>query len=299
MRSPALVALALCGAAALNAELHTVILSGLGGAKDYSERFADEADKLSDAAQASAGPDSQVIALKGDAATQDAIVEAFVELQGLAKEDDAVAVFLIGHGSWDNRNYKFNIPGPDLTASRLANLLDRLPAKRQLIVNMTSCSGAMIEELQVAGRIVITATKNGRERNATVFSKYWTAAFEDPEADLDKDETITAQEAYDYAAGKVAVFYESANRLATEHPRLEGKAARTFLLARLGEQAELARDPELAPLFKKREQLRMQVDALKLNKDGMDEAAYFEQLQSVLIELAMVDAEIEETSSTP
>ena len=299
MRFPALLTVALCGAAALNAELHTVILSGLGGATDYAERFAEEADKLSEAAQASAGPDAQVIALKGDAATQEAIVEAFVGLQGLAQEDDAVAVFLIGHGTWDNRDYKFNIPGPDLTASRLANLLDRLPAKRQLIVNMSSCSGAMLEDLQAAGRILITATKNGRERNATVFSKYWTAAFEDPEADRDKDETITAQEAYDYAAGKVEVFYESANRLATEHPRLEGEAAQAFLLARLGEQAELARDPELAPLFKKREQLRMEIDALKLNKDGMDEAPYFEQLQSLLIELAMVDAEIEEKSAQP
>ena len=206
-------------------------------------------------------------------------------------------MFLIGHGSWDNRNYKFNIPGPDLTAERLGNLLDRLPAKRQLIVNMTSCSGAMLDQLGTQGRIVITATKNGRERNATMFSKYWTDAFEDPEADQDKDESITAQEAYDYAAGKVEVFYEAANRLATEHPRLEGEAAQTFLLARLGEQAELARDPALAPLFKQREQLRMKVDALKLNKDGMDEATYFEQLQGLLIELAMVDAEIEETSA--
>lgn len=285
-----------CCTATLSAELHTVILSGLGGEKDYTERFADETDQLAEAARASAGPESQVIALKGDASTQEAIVEEFVGLQEKAKEDDSVAVFLIGHGSWDNRHYKFNIPGPDLTAARLANLLDKLPAKRQLIVNMTSCSGAMLDELQTEGRIVITATKNGRERNATVFSRYWTAAFEDPEADLDKDETITAQEAYDYAAGKVETFYKSANRLATEHSRLEGDAAQAFLLARLGEQAELARDPELAPLFKKREDLRMKVDALKLNKDGMDEAAYFSQLQSLLVELAMVDAEIEESA---
>lgn len=297
MRIPTLALLLLSGSLMLRAELHTVVLSGLGGTTDYAERFAAEGDRLAEAAKASAGPDARVIALKGDAATQEAIVEAFVGLQATAKEEDAVAIFLIGHGSWDNQSYKFNIPGPDLTAARLGSLLDALPAKRQLIVNMTSCSGAMLDELQATGRIFITATKNGRERNATMFSKYWTDAFEDPEADRDKDESITAQEAYDYAAGKVDVFYKSANRLATEHPRLEGEAAQTFLLARLGAQAELARDPELAPLFKKREQLRMKVDGLKLNKDGMDEAAYFEQLQGVLIELAMLDAEIEEKSA--
>ncbi len=296
-RFPALLALALCSAALLSAELHTVVVSGLGGEKDYAERFAAEADKLGEAAKVSAGADSKVIILKGDAATRDAIVEAFTNLQSEVKEDDTVAIFLVGHGSWDNRNYKFNIPGPDLTADRLGNLLDKLPAKRQLVVNMTSCSGAMLDELHAGDRIVITATKNGRERNVTMFSKYWTAAFEDPEADLDKDETITAQEAYDYAAGKVDTFYKSANRLATEHSRIEGNAAQTFLLARLGAQAELARNPELAPLFKKREQLRMKVDALKLNKDGMDESKYFAELQKVLIDLAMVDQELEEKSN--
>ena len=48
---------------------------------------------------------------------------------------------LIGHGTFDGADYKINLPGPDMTAIELATLLDRMPAKRQLVVNMTSASG--------------------------------------------------------------------------------------------------------------------------------------------------------------
>ena len=52
------------------------------------------------------------------------------------------ALLLIGHGTFDGTDYKFNLPGPDITAAELASLLNRIPAERQLVVNMTSASGA-------------------------------------------------------------------------------------------------------------------------------------------------------------
>ena len=54
---------------------------------------------------------------------------------------DALVLMLIGHGSFDGVDYKINLPGPDLSAIELAGLLDRIPAGRQLVVNMTSASG--------------------------------------------------------------------------------------------------------------------------------------------------------------
>lgn len=275
-----------------SAATHFVVVGGLGGEADYAERFAQEAEDLAETAGGTVG-EAQVALLKGADATREALEETLAELVGEAAEEDAVVVYLIGHGTFDGKDYKFNIPGPDITAARLGQLLDNLAAKRQLVVNMTSCSGAMLEPLQAEGRIIITATKNGRERNATVFSRYWTAAFEDAEADVDKDESITVQEAYDYAVTKVAAFYESAQRLATEHARIEGEGTETFLLARLGKNAALAQDPRLAPLFKRREELRMNVDALKLRRDAMDENAYFDELQTILLQLATVDVQIE------
>jgi hypothetical protein len=77
------------------------------------------------------------------------------------KPTDAFALLLIGHGSYDDSDYKFNLPGPDITAGELAALLNRIPARRQLVVNMTSCSGGSLAALVKKDRIVITATKSG------------------------------------------------------------------------------------------------------------------------------------------
>ncbi len=271
---------------------HFVVVGGLGGEPDYAERFEQEASDLAEVASNTVG-DEQVALLTGLGATREALEARLGELVGEATEEDAVVLYLIGHGTFDGEDYKFNITGPDITAARLAELLDNLVATRQVVVNMMSCSGAIIEPLVKDGRILITATKNGRERNATVFSRYWTTAFEDADADLDKDESITVQEAYEYAVGKVATFYESAQRLASEHARIEGSGSETFLLARLGENAALAQDPQMAPLFKRREELRMEIDALKLRRDGLAEAEYFDQLQSLLLQLATIDVQIE------
>ncbi len=68
---------------------------------------------------------------------------------------------------------------------------------------------------------MIAATKNGTEKNATVFARYWVEALQDPTADLDKSDSISAMEAFQYAQRKTAAFYESQKRLATEHPVFE------------------------------------------------------------------------------
>src|SRR5690606_416612 len=97
--------------------------------------------------------------------------------------------------------------GPDITASELANLLDRVPARRQLVVNMTSASGASIAQLQKANRVVITATRTGMEKNATIFARYWVEALRDPAADADKNGSVSALEAFRYADQKTATYY--------------------------------------------------------------------------------------------
>ncbi len=130
-------------------------------------------------------------------------------------------VILIGHGSYDGRDYKFNITGPDLTATELASLLDRVPAQRQLVVNMTSCSGGSIEQLRRPNRIVISATKTGSEKNATNFARYFVEALREPAADTDKNESVSALEAFRYAQAKTTEFFDTQKRLATEHSVIE------------------------------------------------------------------------------
>ena len=103
-------------------------------------------------------------------------------------------LILIGHGSYDGEEYKFNLLGPDISGEDRV-LCDRIPSKRQLIVNTTSASGGSIGALEKPGRIVIVATKTGTEKNATVFARYWVEALSDPTADMDKNESISALEA--------------------------------------------------------------------------------------------------------
>jgi len=286
----ALLALILAVAPA-NAALHFVIIGGLGGEKEYEERFSMAVEKLSESARSISTEPEAVHVLQGADAKLDNIVETFIGLQNSLTEDDSLAVYLIGHGTHDGDHYKLNIPGPDITAARLANLLEKIKATRQLVVNTTSSSGASVETLLTEGRIVIAATKNGREKNVTMFGKYWADAFEDPEADVDKNQSITVKEAYDYTDAKVKLFFETGSRLATEHSRIEGELSSSFTLARLGEAAA-ASDPTLAPLVARREAIEMKVDQLKLRKDAMSEAEYFGELQELLLTLADVHSEI-------
>ncbi len=286
-----LAALLPAGLMTASAASHFVIVEGLGGAPEYDERFQEEAARVAAAARRSAGDDAQVRLLRGAEARRDNLVKVFSELETLG-EDDSLAVILIGHGTYDGDDYKFNIPGPDLTASRLAQMLDKVPAMRQLVVNTTSASGGAVDQLSSPSRIVVSATKNGRERNATVFSRYWADAFESPEADQDKNETISVAEAFRYADAKVTAHFEEAKRMATEHPRIDGELADSFTLARLGAAAEALSDPSLRPFIAKREKLEIAIDELKLQKDAMSEYDYFEKLQTLLIDLAEVQAEI-------
>ena len=128
--------------------------------------------------------------LYGPQATKAQVQSALGQIAKDAKPADALVVMLIGHGSFDGFEYKINLPGPDLSGVELAALLDRVPATRQFIVNMTSASGGSRAALEKPGRVVITATKSGTEKNATVFARYWVEALRDPAADTDKNETV-------------------------------------------------------------------------------------------------------------
>lgn len=300
---------ALLPAWAAPAATYWVLLGGLGGEPDYEQRFTAwirEAEKI---CRASAG-DAHVVALSGREATAARIRAALAELSRRIRPEDAFVMVLIGHGSFDGYQYKFNVPGPDLTAEDLAVLLAPITATRQLVVNTTSASGASIEPLRRPGRIVITATKSGMEKNATVFARYFIEALRDPAADADKNDAVTALEAFRYASQKTARFYESQKRLATEHPLLEdtgegegtrspdpaagaGRLAAAFVLLRSGQAQAAARDPARRALLARKEQLEQEIDLLKYRKAAMDAAEYRKQLTALLIELARVNEELE------
>ena len=273
---------------------HFVIVGGLGGEPRYAKQWADYVDNLEEICRKTAGDDSLVHALKGPAATREAIESVFAKLSRDAAANDIVAIFLIGHGSFDGHDYKFNIPGRDVTAGQIKKLLDGLPAKDQLIAIATSSSGASLELLKAERRIVITATKSGMERTVTMFAEHWVEALRNPEADTNKDEVISALEAFTYADTKVQDAYKAEKMLATEHARIEGGSAGNFTLARLGKALAELSDPNLRPLLDKRDDIERRIAALKDRKDEMAQAAYTAELQKLLIELARTQNAIDE-----
>ena len=289
-------------AAALSAPAATfyVTLSGLGGEPDYEQRFKMWAEDIESSLK-KAGGDANIVTLVSP--TREQIRSKLAEVARQAKPDDGLVLMLIGHGTYDGLEYKFNIPGPDITAAELASMLDKIPASRQLVVNMTSSSGGSINLLQKKNRIVITATKTGTEKNATVFARYWAEALREPAADSDKNESVSALEAFRYAERKTTDFFDSQKRLATEHAVLEdtgkgegernpsaengeGKLASGFSMIRLGANAAAARDPAKRQLITKKEELEQAIDKLKYDKAALPDQEYKKQLSTLLVELA-------------
>ncbi len=298
-----------CAAPALHAAAFYLTVAGLGGEPDYEKQFSGEAAAIEKTVRA-ADAAAHIVTLHGADAARAHVQAALARIATEAGAGDTLVVMLIGHGSFDGLEYKMNVPGPDITATDLAAWIDRVPARRQLMVNMTSSSGASMQALEKPGRIVITATKSGNEKNVTVFARYWADALSDPGANTDKNGALSALEAFRYAEDRTARFYETEKRLATEHPQLQdagrgegtahpspangqGLLAAQFVLLPLGESAATASSPARAALLRHKQEVEDQIDQLKYRKAALPEDEYRRRLTALLVDLAKTQAEID------
>lgn len=291
-----------------NAATFYVTVAGLGGEPDYEQRFTANANDLDRIFKSA--PGAHVFTLTGKQSTKAKLTDTLGSVVRLAKPEDDFVLILIGHGSFDGAEYKFNLVGPDISGAELAVLCDRIPSKRQLIVDTTSASGGAVSALERPGRAVIAATKSGTEKNATVFARYWVEALEDPTADTDKSDSISALEAFQYADRKTAAFYASQKRLATEHAQFkdtgkgqpvraaepesrEGALLATFTVVRLGAAQAAMNDPAKRDLLARKEELEQKIDGLKFQKAAMEPGEYKKALTAALVELAKVQQELD------
>src|SRR5262249_57315904 len=119
----------------------------------------------------------RVLSEKGNPrATADEVKKTFAALKSQLDANNVLFVFLIGHGSFDGKEAKFNLVGPDLSAPEYNVLLSSLPTRRVVVFNISSASGEFIKPLATKGRVIITATRSGQETNATRFAEYLIAA---------------------------------------------------------------------------------------------------------------------------
>ena len=233
----------------------------------------------------------------------------FADLRRRLTRDDTLMLVLLGHGTWDGTDARFNLVGPDVTATEWKAMLDGLPG-RLVVVNTTASSFPFLEELSRAGRIVITATDSPAQRFATVFPEYFTRALADRSSDLDKNGRVSVWEAFAAASAGVKRHYEQRGQLSTERPVLDddgdgqgreadtpgedGAVARTVYLD--PEPGAASGDATLAALERQRLALERQLDELRARKAAMSDEQYQADLERILIELARIAQEIRRRS---
>src|SRR5262245_16362010 len=298
-----------------------ILISGVSGDPELQEHFLKLTREFRASLEGSLQfPRDQVIVLFDDPSKDPALIQyqssrenlekVCRDLAGRVGKDDLVFVFIMGHGNFDSKGYKLNLPGPDPTAEELALMLYSIPAQRFVVVNTTTCSGASIPALAKKGKIVVTATKSGQEKNQTHMAQFFVEAFKEGNADTDKNGRVSVLEAFTYAARKVEEYYSKEGNLQTEHPVLEdsgdGKpnakpgpengegllARTTYLDSRLPTVAKGKTSSEEGGLALEAQNLEKQIEALKYAKGEMPEAEYEKKLEALLLRLAQINAKL-------
>jgi hypothetical protein len=284
-------------------DTHLLVVAGVTGSPEHVKKFHGWATTIVDSGKRHGLPDANITYLAekpeqdpsriSGRSTRESVTKAIADIASRAKPDDEVFIILIGHGTFDGRQAAFNLPGPDLSAADYATLLGRFTTQPVVFVNTASSSGAFLSVLAGPGRTIVTATKSGGERNETRFPEYFAEALDNPATDSDRNGRVSILEAFEYARLRVAASYEQSGHIPTEHPALddgtEGKvAAMLYLTPRRSRSTAMAdANPALRALVEEQEALERQVASLRLRKDTMDQAAYEQELERVLTELAL------------
>jgi hypothetical protein len=300
-----------------------LLVAGVSGDPELQTQYLEELQKLRSVLQ---GPlqfaFDHVFVLADDTAKNPALVQykstrenlAAVcrEIAAKAGKDDTVFAFVEGHGSYDQGTYKLNLVGPDPSSHELAAMLYSIPAQHFIVVNATSASGGSLADLSGQGKIVITATKSGREGNLTHFGAYFIAALEDNHADMDKNGRVSMLEAFSYAEQNVEERYTRQGALQTEHPVLddngdgegqskpepangEGLLARTtYLDAGIPLITRGKLTPDQEKLAQEAQSIEQQIEALRYRKAAMRSEDYDQQLEALLVKLAQINAKLRE-----
>ena len=293
--------------AADTADRATVIV--IAGAPGEAEFAPDIALQMEAWAKVSARANARHIAI-GASDTDRERVKAALEAEPKDGPGE-LWVVLIGHGTFDGKEAKLNLRGPDLSATELSEWLK--PFQRPLaIIDTTSSSAPFLARLAGPKRVVVSATRSGNEQNYARFGKFLAEAVGDPKSDLDKDGQISLLESFLSAAHRTAEFYTTENRLATEHAliddngdglgtpadwfrgvlatkrardgaQLDGLRAHQFHLVRSTAEQQLS--PEARA---RRDKLELQIAGLRERKEKMSEEKYFQELEKLLLELARI-----------
>ena len=287
-----------------------IVVMGAPGEEEYTRQFKKWSGQWGEAAQ-KAKATLHTIGI-GDKITSDKPdKEQLRKLIVAQPRDDAEPLWLvlIGHGTYDGKTAKFNLRGPDLSASELARWLKNHECPLA-IINCASSSGPFIAPLSGPNRTIATATRSGFEQNFTRLGGHLATALTDPTTDLDKDQQVSLLEAFLTAAHRTAEFYKTEGRLATEHPLIDDNADGRGTTADWFRGIRVTRQPEdnslpdglrahqlhlvlseseqkLSPQTRvRRNALELQLAGIRTQKSVLKEDEYYRKLEPLLLKLA-------------
>ena len=293
-------------------ERYALVVSGATGGEDYAQQY----EKWTTALQASLverlkfRPEHVTLLTEGAAPTLAAtaanVRRALASVRQRMTRDDLLFVILIGHGTFDGLDAKFNLVGPDLESAEWGALLRPLPG-RLVVVNTTAGSFPFLERLAGPRRVVITATDSPAQRFDTVFAEHFISAFADQAADLDRNARISVWEAFASASAAVKRHYQQRGQLSTERALLDdngdGVGSDSTEPGQDGAQASRMYLDESAPgaaptdevllkLLQRKATLEAEVEDLKIRRTFMPADEYAKEFERIMIELAKVSQEI-------
>jgi hypothetical protein len=285
-----------------------IVIMGAAGESEFGSNFVHQVAQWRSACSA-AGASLKVIGADPVDSVQDH--ELIENALRDAPKNSAASLWLvlIGHGTFDGHEARFNLRGPDVSATELAVWLQ--PFQRTLaIINTASASAPFINRLSASNRIIMSATRSGEEQNFTRFGQFLAEALNDPASDLDADQQISLLEAFLSSAHRTAEFYQNAGRLASEHALIDdngdgmGTPADWFRGVRAVKKAadgavldgSLAHQITLLPNLEERSwspERRMRRDALEREvfllreaKSNLPPDEYYRQLEALLLQIA-------------
>ena len=301
-------------AQALADDRFALIVSGASGGQEYAQQYEQWTSSLQRVLHDRMKIEATNITVLTETAaaarrsTAENVRRAIAAMTKRMAASDLLFVVLIGHGTYDGVDAKFNLVGPDLESAEWASLVEGLPG-RVVLVNTSSASFPFIERIAGDRRIVITATDSVAQRFDTVFPDYFIKAFEDEQADLDKNGRISIWEAFSAAAGGVRRHYQQRGQLATERPLLDDNgdgrgrdaieagddgstASRTYLDQQTANAAPT--DDVLLDLLQKRAVIEGEIEELKVRRNFMQPAEYQKEFERLMIELSRIGRAVRE-----
>ena len=287
-----------------------VIVVGAPGTPEFGKAFTKSADTWEIAAKKGEATVTRIG--REEAGKTGDLQQLEKKLRSLAKkESKPLWIVLIGHGTFDSREAKFNLRGEDLSASMLAKWLDG--SKRPIAVINTSASSApYIKALSKEGRIVMTATKSGTEDSYARFGLYLAESINSPDADIDQDGATSLLEAFLSATKQVKEFYEKEGRIVTEQALVDdngdglGTPADFFRGTRAVKSTKDGTVPDglraqqwhlvsskaernlSDELRRQRDGLELELFALRARKESMKEEKYFAEVERIALALAEI-----------